>query len=274
MAVMPLSVTKHTSREEDWWELYYTIPYHTTTWEYQLSEQHARGWRAHSAAGLQGRGSHTRSVFWQTPVFSLCTSTVTSYDFQAPYFKVSVWTPRNVAYQIPVSLLVLTSTCPRKVQSSRARAYITINLLSSAMIIIINTLSIMLLVSSSLSSLSLSSDILWTLTAEAGRERPGASVNVQRRFRQVPRQRHRSSLLAEPAGGPGLRGLPNPGFDFPLAGFSPCVCFHPRFCPLAFSPLALLHLVFVHLAVVPPAFVSSGPCGRFLVAEQQWIVQT
>ena len=37
-------------------------------WKHFLSEHQIRGWRAVSAAGLQGNGSHERSVFSQTPV--------------------------------------------------------------------------------------------------------------------------------------------------------------------------------------------------------------
>ena len=50
LPVMPLSVKKHSSGEED-------------MWEHKLSECQIRGWRAVSAAGLRGQGLRKRTVF-------------------------------------------------------------------------------------------------------------------------------------------------------------------------------------------------------------------
>ena len=51
--VLPVSVKKHFSGEED-------------PWENQLEKHQIRGWTAVSAAGLQGQGSHKRSDFSDT----------------------------------------------------------------------------------------------------------------------------------------------------------------------------------------------------------------
>ena len=51
MVFIPVSVNKHSSGEED-------------PRENQLAKHQIRGWRAVSAAGLQGKGCHKRSVYF------------------------------------------------------------------------------------------------------------------------------------------------------------------------------------------------------------------
>ena len=56
-----------------------TPPEKTYTWEEKLSECPIRGWRAMSAAGLQGKGLRKRNIFWQKPA-SYCRRKILCID--------------------------------------------------------------------------------------------------------------------------------------------------------------------------------------------------
>ena len=70
---------KHTSGDED-------------VWEDKLSGHRIRGWRAVSAAGLQGKGLPERSVFSQTPAAILLSSRLPCH-----YVVVSAWAEASLA---------------------------------------------------------------------------------------------------------------------------------------------------------------------------------
>ena len=81
-ALLPVSVKKHSSREED-------------PWEDKPSEFQMRGWRAVSASGLQGKGSPKRSCFFTDAgiLASECPPRVRGSQGLGPLFRIGAREP-------------------------------------------------------------------------------------------------------------------------------------------------------------------------------------